>query len=226
MATQKQVFTEAKNGLDSANHTTSGLIEYLRYIFGKLENASGGGGGGSEVSYTQTLASGTETGTIEIDGVSTKMYAPTPTAPTEVEVTQVISTGTKIATISVDDVPTDIYAPAGGGSGVTTVSVTADGVKTYSQLLDDLYALISSASIHMGSLHIASKYIPITVITTGLVRCAGFSQMSTSSLDMYIAILQASSSSYKNIYGVGSLTENDISSNVPTSGDVIEISYI
>ena len=38
----------------------------------------GGGGGGSTVSYTQTLVSGTKTGEIEIDGVSTNMYAPTP----------------------------------------------------------------------------------------------------------------------------------------------------
>lgn len=37
-----------------------------------------GGGGGSTVSYTQTLQSGTETGEITIDGVATKMYAPTP----------------------------------------------------------------------------------------------------------------------------------------------------
>lgn len=41
----------------------------------------GGGGGGSTVSYTQTLSSGTKTGEISIDGVSTDMYAPTqPTA--------------------------------------------------------------------------------------------------------------------------------------------------
>jgi len=118
MATQKQVFSEAHENIDKANHTTSGLIDYLRYIFGKLENASGGGGG-SEVSYTQTLTTGSECGTITIDGDSTKIYAPTPTAPTEVEVTQVIATGTKIATISVDDVSTDIYAPAGGGSGAS-----------------------------------------------------------------------------------------------------------
>lgn len=48
MATQKEIFTEAKNGIDSANHTVSGLIEYLRHIFGKLENATGGGGGSSQ----------------------------------------------------------------------------------------------------------------------------------------------------------------------------------
>lgn len=127
MATQKQVFTEAHENIDKANHTTSGLIDYLRYIFGKLENATGGGGGGSEVSYTQTLTSGTETGTIEIDGVQTKMYAPTPAAPTEVEVTQVVSTGTKIATISVDDVPTDIYAPAGGSVPAFTLIDSVSG---------------------------------------------------------------------------------------------------
>lgn len=78
MATQKQVFTEAHENIDKANHTTSGLIEYLRYIFGKLENATGGGGGGSEVSYTQTATSGAECGTITIDGDATKIYAPIP----------------------------------------------------------------------------------------------------------------------------------------------------
>ena len=35
------------------------------------------GGGGSTVTYTQTLQSGTKTGSISIDGVSTDMYAPT-----------------------------------------------------------------------------------------------------------------------------------------------------
>lgn len=41
----------------------------------------GGGGGGSTVAYTQTLSSGTKTGEISINGVSTDMYAPTqPTA--------------------------------------------------------------------------------------------------------------------------------------------------
>ena len=42
----------------------------------------GGGGGGSTVTYTQTLSSGTKTGSISIDGVSTDMYAPT--QPTKV----------------------------------------------------------------------------------------------------------------------------------------------
>ena len=41
-----------------------------------------GGGGGSTVTYTQTLSSGTKTGEISIDGVSTDMYAPT--QPTKV----------------------------------------------------------------------------------------------------------------------------------------------
>ena len=51
---------------------------------GKVLSASGswvansGGGGGSTVSFSQTLSSGTESGEITIDGVSTKIYAPTP----------------------------------------------------------------------------------------------------------------------------------------------------
>ena len=39
-------------------------------------------GGGSEVSVTQTLTSGTEIGSVTIDGTSTTLYAPTPTTYT------------------------------------------------------------------------------------------------------------------------------------------------
>ena len=221
MATQKQVFTEAHENIDKANHTTSGLIEYLRYIFGKLENASGGGGGGgSEVSYTQTLASGTETGTIEIDGVATKMYAPTPTAPTEVEVTQVISTGTKIATISVDNVPTDIYAPTSGAGG--SVSVTADGVKTIAQLINELYANVTHANLTPRAvLKYGDDVFPL--ISTNNQRDV-FDQAFIQSGTMgVIRIIGKTSGSQFDQYVGSSYT--DRSNDVPTSGILITLYY-
>ena len=49
----------------------------VQYENGRFKT-SNGGGGGSTVSFTQTLTSGTESGTITIDGVDTKIYAPTP----------------------------------------------------------------------------------------------------------------------------------------------------
>ena len=45
------------------------IVERINYL---LDNS-----GGSTVSYQQTLSSGTKTGSISIDGVSTDMYAPT-----------------------------------------------------------------------------------------------------------------------------------------------------
>lgn len=40
-------------------------------------NSSGGSGGGTNVSFAQTLTSGTEIATITIEGIATKIYAPT-----------------------------------------------------------------------------------------------------------------------------------------------------
>ena len=128
MATMKQIFGNMKKGLATGNFTLNGLVQTLQHYCEDLENSTGGGGGGSTVSYTQTLESGSECGTITIDGVGTKIYAPTPAEPTDVEVTQVQTTGTKIATISVDNVATDIYAPAGGGGvGAWTLAGTQTG---------------------------------------------------------------------------------------------------
>lgn len=54
------------------NRDLGGRLEY-RNLQG---TSGGGGGGGSTVTYTQTLTSGAECGTININGVDTKIYAP------------------------------------------------------------------------------------------------------------------------------------------------------
>lgn len=140
MATQKQIFTEAKNGLDRANHTTSGLIEYLRYIFGKLETASGGGGGGSEVSYTQTATSGLECGTITIDGDATKIYAPlafkaTSAVSAAISATSVTISDSAIATTST----IDIFSETTSGALINVKScviTTGQAVLTFDALTE------------------------------------------------------------------------------------------
>lgn len=60
----------------------SGNSKVIKRLCEVVNGLIDGGGGGSTVSYSQTLSSGTETGEITIDGVATKMYAPTP--PTKV----------------------------------------------------------------------------------------------------------------------------------------------
>ena len=63
--------------LKKINYTGSSKV-ILRLCEMVNQLIDGGGGGGSTVTYTQTLSSGTKTGSISIDGVSTDMYAPTP----------------------------------------------------------------------------------------------------------------------------------------------------
>lgn len=60
-------------------HGNSKILLRLCEVVNSIIDA---GTGGTTVSYQQTLQSGTETGEITIDGVATKMYAPTP--PTKV----------------------------------------------------------------------------------------------------------------------------------------------
>lgn len=62
--------------LKKINYTGSSKV-ILRLCEMVNQLIDGGGGGGSTVTYTQTLSSGTKTGEISIDGVSTDMYAPT-----------------------------------------------------------------------------------------------------------------------------------------------------
>ena len=63
--------------LKKINYTGSSKV-ILRLCEMVNQLIDGGGGSGSTVTYTQTLSSGTKTGSISIDGVSTDMYAPTP----------------------------------------------------------------------------------------------------------------------------------------------------
>ena len=103
-----------------------------------------GGGGGSTVEVTPILTSGEHIADIEVDGVTSELYAPEPTAPTEVEVTPVVTSGTKIATIGVDGDDVDLYAPTPtaptevevtpvvtSGTKIATIGVDGDNVDLY-----------------------------------------------------------------------------------------------
>lgn len=158
MSTMNQIFTEFREHIDSCNHTTTGLIECMRYYLDKLSKASGGGGG-SAVSYTQTLTTGTKTGSIEIDGVSTDMYAPT---PEDVSVTAVGSTGTKIATVTIDSTPTDIYVPY-----KTTSAVSASLGATSATITDTAIATTSIIDIFAQTASGALINVKSCVVTTG-----------------------------------------------------------
>ena len=98
--------------------TYSGADKRLQYLF---QNAK-------SVSVSQTLQSGTEVAEVTIDGVATKLYAPSGGGGgSTVTVTPIVTTGTKIATIGVDQNSYDLYAPSGGGN-VADVYVNGSSV--------------------------------------------------------------------------------------------------
>lgn len=111
----------------------------------------------------------------------------------------------------------------GGGSDVSLkATVTADGVKTFSQILDELYPSIGTVK--------KNAYLKVT--TSGhddiyqlfnysgtLVRFIKL-QLTSSTVVIAQADCQASSSVYRTTSGV---TVTDSSSTVPTSGDVFEL---
>ena len=87
-------------------------------VDGTIYGISGGGGGGSTVVVTPTLQSGTKVADIEVDNVTSTLYAPT---PTEVEANP-SSTGT--ATLNKLKVGSTTYNVSQGGGSTVTVSQT------------------------------------------------------------------------------------------------------
>ena len=112
----------------------------------------------------------------------------------------------------------------GGGGG--SVSVTADGVKTVSQLLDALYALIDQTKVGNHSYvkyeAAAGNYEYLAVgqhapTAIGCI-CGGINNYLNS------ANIKASGSTFFN-FKIADGTNSDISSSVPTSGLTIEFFY-
>ena len=127
------------------------------------EITASGSGSGSTVSFTRSLSSGTQIGTITINGTSTTIYAPTQYATTAsanyssgvklgyvnvngtttnfyapISVSQSLTSGTKIGSITIAGTTTSLYAPSGSGGGSTvsfTRSLTA-GTKIGSITID------------------------------------------------------------------------------------------
>ena len=87
-------------------------------VDGTIYGISGGGGGGSTVVVTPTLQSGTKVADIEVDNVTSTLYAPT---PTEVEANP---SGTGTATLSKLKVGSTTYNVSQGGGSTVTVSQT------------------------------------------------------------------------------------------------------
>ena len=102
-----------------------------------------------------------------------------------------------------------------------SVSVTADGVKTYSQLLDELFALTDQTKITKDScVTIGTEYHRLTDLRGANIDYA-FAALNGQSVMVVRLKLKASDSKYE----IAMPNYSDASANVPTSGAVITLYY-
>lgn len=201
---------------------------------------TGGGGGGSEVSYTATLQSGTQIGTLTIDDIDYNLYAPE--GGDSVEYTAIQQSGTKIGTITINDTNYDIYAPTGGGGGGSEVSFTqvlGSGTKIGTITIDDTptdiyaptppdavsYTEIQQSGTKIGTITIGSTstdiYIPNPVTTLRGLSDVEFNPYITNgNIMMFNGSKWTDSVLPIRTFPIGSLTDVDITS--VTNGQVLK----
>ena len=124
----------------------------------------------------------------------------------------------------------DIYSVPSGGAR-ETVSVTADGTETYAQLFKRLGDLVTPSKLKADS---------ILTVTSGITsRCLPMARLDTAGGALFGCVLgmpiywwtaAISSTLAYCYYNYGVITSNtyaetDMSSNVPTAGDIVTITY-
>lgn len=126
----------------------------------------------------------------------------------------------------------DIYNIPSGGTG-ESVSVTADGTKTFGQLMNELYALIDKTKItYVANLYRipasgVSDMYHVTHYDATNIYCS-FVNVSSGNLSVSQFTINANASTYINITGASndnSITQNDFTSNAPASGQAFTFYY-
>lgn len=113
-------------------------------------------------------------------------------------------------------------AAQGGGGGGASVEVTADGIKNYKQLLEELYALVDYDSVTTNAkltydYHIMS--IGIKSTTYGL----NFSAVTSDGTKLYTDAAVVFTTS--GLYSGENTTFTNMNSSIPTSGSKIKLYY-
>ena len=119
----------------------------------------------------------------------------------------------------------------GGGGSIGSYSVTADGVKSYSDLLSELAALIDFSKIHIANLYMKGtgvyKSIPVSNITDSQLNFSGVISAGSSDVTIYNVVVRSNSPIYNQaVITSNTYTMTDEKSNVPASGVEIIIYYI
>lgn len=113
-------------------------------------------------------------------------------------------------------------------NGGVIASVTADGVKTYSILFDELYVLLSNATIlYPERLKISVGGNTILYVTTPFTKFGCCYSQANGNVSHSVIFLKASGSMWRqsNIISTGAVTYDNLDDVVATSGQVISIIY-
>lgn len=103
--------TKLTNSATSTSTTTSATPNAVKIAYDLADSKS-------IVSVTQTLTSGTEIGSVTVDGTATTLYAPS--GGDTVTVQQTLTSGTEIGGVTVNGTQTKLYAPSGGSAEALT----------------------------------------------------------------------------------------------------------
>lgn len=113
---------------------------------------------GDTVIWDQIQQSGTKIASIDINGVSTDIFAPSGSGGSSVSWNQIQTStgGTKIAEVTIDNVTTNVYAPTDTGDSVSWSEVQTTGTKiatiTINGTSTDVYAPTSGGASSLSGL--------------------------------------------------------------------------
>lgn len=211
MSTMKSVIAKFRKELRTTYQAQKNILDVTDKYLTQLEDASTGGG--SEVSVTQIQTTGTKIATVTVDSVGTDIYAP------KASVTQTVASGTEIAEVD----GTKIYIPDAG-----SVSVTADGVKTWATLLATLFSLIDFSKVTSNTYGEIITSLGINRLNNHYQRTANdyIVFVDTELETNYVRVNQyklASTGVY--LANSSSTTVSDRSTQIPTNGTIIKIVY-
>lgn len=212
----------AVNTANSANTTAGNASTAANNAVGVANNAVAIAG--TVDGKVGLLANLTTTDRTSIVNAINEVNAAVGTLPSAAQVSY-DNTGSGLVATDVQNAIDEVVTMIGGG-GAGSVSVTADGSKTYSQLFDELYALIDQTKITVNSTikfveAARTRFYQIAEIATSAITLTASFTDSNYPYTFTINCKSASSTLYSYYSG----TAHDDSSSVAASGVKLEFVY-
>lgn len=152
IAVNEGIATTTYYGITKLSSATNSTSTSLAATASAVKSAYDLADSKSIVSVSQTLTSGTEIGSVTVDGTATTLYAPSASGGSSVSVSQIATTGDNIADITVDGTTTNVY------NGV--VALTDAEIE---EAVDEAFPVVYEISISLTNPSSASAFISCTI---------------------------------------------------------------